>query len=162
MTEDIQIKAIINAVDELTFTQLSEKKPDIIQLDENVYQLLLNNKNFTLTLLEKLNNKSYKVKINGNIYQVDLKDQLDMMVEKLGLSSKAAGKINEIKAPMPGLVIDVLVTPGQTIQKGDSLLILEAMKMENVLKAAGDGVIDQICVSKGDAVEKNHIMITLI
>ncbi|MCL4145650.1 UNVERIFIED_CONTAM: hypothetical protein GTU68_019273 [Idotea baltica] len=60
---------------------------------------------------------------------------------------------------MPGLILDILVEVGQTIQKGDQLMILEAMKMENVLKAPGEGSISSIEVSQGDSVEKNQVLI---
>jgi biotin carboxyl carrier protein len=62
---------------------------------------------------------------------------------------------------MPGLILEVIATVGQTIQKGDSLLILEAMKMENVIKAAGSGTVKSINVQKGATVEKNQILIEL-
>ena len=72
-----------------------------------------------------------------------------------------AQKVNDLKAPMPGLVLDILVSEGQTIQKGDNLLVLEAMKMENNLKATNDAVVKKIKVSKGDKVEKNTVLIEL-
>jgi biotin carboxyl carrier protein len=62
---------------------------------------------------------------------------------------------------MPGLVISILVEEGQEVQKGDSLLILEAMKMENVIKAAGKGVVKSIKVQQKNAVEKNQILIEM-
>ena len=83
------------------------------------------------------------------------------MVEKLGLATVAKQKFNEIKAPMPGMVLEIFVSNGQTVNKGDNLLILEAMKMENVLKAPDDGIIDEIKIVKGAIVEKNQILIKL-
>lgn len=162
MSDNTWIKAVINATDEIDFDKNADKVTDIIQLSDNSYQLLMDNRNYTLTILEQTDLKNCKILINGNVYTVGLKDRLDIMVDKLGLSAKTRSTINEIKAPMPGLVLDVLVQPGQEIHKGDSLLILEAMKMENVIKAGGDGVIDSIHVSKGDAVDKNHVMIKLV
>lgn len=135
-----------------------------IQFQPNgLISVLYNNKSFTATL-EKLDVKSKEMvlKIDGQAYSVAIKEPIDQLLSSMGLDLKAMKKAEPVKAPMPGMILKVLVEPGQQINKGDGLLILEAMKMENVLKAAGDGVIDQICVSKGDAVEKNHIMITLI
>ena len=60
---------------------------------------------------------------------------------------------------MPGLIIDLKVKTGDTVKAGDSLLILEAMKMENMLKSPGDGVVKNVKVKKGDAVEKNQVLI---
>jgi len=69
--------------------------------------------------------------------------------------------MDNVKAPMPGLVLDILVEPGQSVQKGDNLLILEAMKMENIIKASGSGVVKNIPVHKKDAVEKNQLLIEM-
>ena len=162
MTDNAWIKAIINSSDELDFDKDASKKFDIVKINDNVYQILQNNRNYTLKVLAKNDHKSYKIQINGNIYNVELKDHLDIMVDKLGLSAKAVSKIDEIKAPMPGMVIEVLVAPGQSIQKGESLLILEAMKMEKFIKASSEGTIDQVFVQKGNPVEKNQVLIKLI
>ena len=67
--------------------------------------------------------------------------------------------IKDIKAPMPGLILDIMVEVGQEVKKGDALMILEAMKMENVLKSTGEGTITSIEVEKGQSVEKNNILI---
>jgi biotin carboxyl carrier protein len=75
------------------------------------------------------------------------------------MSNASAQKVNDLKAPMPGLILQIAVNEGDIVKKGDTLLILEAMKMENVLKAQGDGIIKKIAVNKGDRVEKNHLLI---
>jgi len=77
----------------------------------------------------------------------------------MGISNLDSAQVNDMKAPMPGLILDILVTPGQEVKKGDQLLILEAMKMENVLKAPGDGTVSSIEVAKGDSVEKGQVLI---
>jgi biotin carboxyl carrier protein len=71
----------------------------------------------------------------------------------------AAGKVNNLKAPMPGLVLRMNVKVGDTVKKGDALLVLEAMKMENVIKAAGDGVVKKITATEKTAVEKGAVLI---
>ena len=103
--------------------------------------------------------KSAEIKINKNIYSINLKDKMDLLLEKMGISMAAVNAVNDLKAPMPGLVLEVIAKVGQEVKKGDQLIILEAMKMENVLKAAGDAVIKSIEVSKGDSVEKNQVLI---
>ena len=118
------------------------------------------------TRLANLVNADYKTKtitleINKAQYEVVLKDEFDTLIEKLGFEKKTAIKLDNIKAPMPGTVLKILVTPGQALVKGEPLIILEAMKMENVLKASADVVIKKILVKEGDPVEKNKVLIEL-
>jgi biotin carboxyl carrier protein len=75
------------------------------------------------------------------------------------MHSRTAAKVNTVKAPMPGLIIDLRVKAGDTVKEGDPLLVLEAMKMENIIKAHGDGTVKQVKIKKGDSVEKNQVLI---
>jgi biotin carboxyl carrier protein len=102
--------------------------------------------------------KTAEVKVNGNTYSVSAKDQFDLLLEQLGMSSKDASKISEIKAPMPGLVLKVFITEGDVVQKGDNLFILEAMKMENIIKAPADVTIKTSKIKAGDKVEKGQVL----
>jgi biotin carboxyl carrier protein len=102
--------------------------------------------------------KTAEVKVNGNTYSVSAKDQFDLLLDQLGMSSKDTSKISEIKAPMPGLVLKVFVTEGDVVQKGDNLFILEAMKMENIIKAPADVTIKTSKIKAGDKVEKGQVL----
>lgn len=106
-----------------------------------------------------LEQKAYRLEVNGHTYEVALTDDLDRLLEKMGMSGAGANKVNEVKAPMPGLVLKVTVEVGQEVKKGDSLLVLEAMKMENVIKSPGDAVVKDIKVQAQDKVEKNFVLI---
>jgi biotin carboxyl carrier protein len=99
------------------------------------------------------------VKVNGNTYTIQVEDQFDQLLKQLGLDNLAANKVLEIKAPMPGLVLNVMIAVDQEVSKGDNLLILEAMKMENILKSTTAGVVKKILVKQGDKVDKNQILI---
>jgi biotin carboxyl carrier protein len=77
----------------------------------------------------------------------------------LGLDNLQSAKVAELKAPMPGLVLSILVKEGDEIKKGDNLLVLEAMKMENIIKSPADVTIKSIRIKPSDKVEKNQVLI---
>jgi len=103
--------------------------------------------------------KFYKLDIDGKTIAFHLQDEVDMLVEDMGMNEVAAVRMDRLLAPMPGLVLSVDVEIGQEVQEGDSLLILEAMKMENVIKAAGTGVVKEIKVGQGDKVDKDQLLL---
>ena len=84
---------------------------------------------------------------------------MDLLLEKLGIDNAATQGKNDVKAPMPGLILDVLVDIGDEVKKGTPLLILEAMKMENIIKSPGDGLVSDVLVKVGASVEKNHTLL---
>ena len=103
--------------------------------------------------------KTAEIKINNTIYNVTAKDQFDILLDKLGLSSLNAAKVSDVKAPMPGMVLKVFVTEGLEIKKGDNLFILEAMKMENIIKAPADVTVKTVKIKPGDKVEKGQVLL---
>lgn len=133
---------------------------DISDLGKSAAHIIYKNKSFNTELVE-INKveKSCIIKVNGNIYAIKIEDQFDQLLKQLGLDNLSSAKVLEVKAPMPGLVLKVIAEEGMEIKKGDNLLILEAMKMENILKSSTDGIIKKISVKQGDKVEKNQILI---
>ncbi len=133
--------------------------PDIAKISDTEYHLLLNNKSYRLVIAEQSDEKNLVAEVNGTRYIVSTKDSFDILLEKLGMNYASGQTVKDIKAPMPGLVVEVLVAPGEEVQKDTPLLILEAMKMENILKSPGTGTIDKILVHKKDAVEKGQVLV---
>jgi biotin carboxyl carrier protein len=134
---------------------------DSITTAKNTMHLLYNSRSYNVELIEyRQEEKIAVVKVNNSSYEIKLKDETDDLLEKLGIGQKT-NKIAQIKAPMPGKVLDVLVKEGDTVNKGDSLIILEAMKMENIIKAPGPGVVKKVHATKGIAVEKNQPLIEM-
>ena len=126
-----------------------EFKADIIKVRDGVYHLLKDNVSYNLEVVKHMpEEKKLFVKINNTPYTLDIKDKYDDLLHSLGLDALASKKVNDIKAPMPGMVLNVLVTEGQEVKKGDDLIVLEAMKMENILKSPTDGVIKKIAITK--------------
>ncbi len=133
---------------------------DVIEVKNGSFHILKDHKSYNLEVIKAdAAEKTFLVSVNGNKYQVDVKDKFDELLKSLGFDNLNAKKVNEIKAPMPGLVLDVRVSAGDTVKKGDPIIVLEAMKMENIIKSPTDGTVSKINVKKGVAVEKNQVLI---
>ena len=135
---------------------------NLVAEKEQTFHVLRNGKSYIATLVAvDYAKKTFKIKVNGRIYDLRLDDEYDQLVSELGLEISSSKKLKDVKAPMPGLVLDIAVDSGQEIKKGDKLLILEAMKMENIIKSEGEGVVKTIHVNKGAAVDKGQLLIEM-
>lgn len=135
---------------------------DIVAESDGGFHVLFEGKAYKATFLNSdPANHGFEIKINGTRYVVEIADRYDRLVQQLGLKIGGSQKANIVKAPMPGMVLNILVEPGQQVTKGDSLLILEAMKMENMIKAAGDGVVKTVHVQTGAAVDKGQLLLEM-
>ena len=135
---------------------------DMLSIGNNKFHIIKNNKSYTAELVEKnLGEKTFKIKVNNNIYEIKAKDQYDELLKDLGLENLNATKLKEIKAPMPGLVLKVLINEDDEVKKGENLFILEAMKMENMIKAPADIIVKKLYIKPGDKVEKNQVLVVL-
>jgi len=133
---------------------------DIAYTNQRLRHIIYKNKAYTVEHCgTDPDTKIITYKINGKLVKVSPKEKLQLLLEKMGFGMGASTKANDIKAPMPGLIIGISVDVGQAVKKGDALIILEAMKMENSIKATGDGVVKKVAVSTGDKVEKGTILV---
>lgn len=133
---------------------------DLVVLDNGHFHIIKDDRSFNAEVVEaNYADKSFKLKVNETIYNVAAKDRFDLLLEQMGMNSSAKNKVNNIKAPMPGLIWDIKVQVGDVVKAGDVVLVLVAMKMENALKSSGDGVVKSIKVNKGDSVDKNQVLI---
>lgn len=110
--------------------------------------------------VESMGDGTVRVTIDGQRTDVQVKDERDLLVDEFGLGADAAAG-GEIRAPMPGLVIDILVDEGETVSANQGLLVLEAMKMENELSAPSGGVVGKIHAQNGEAVEKDDLLVEI-
>ena len=133
---------------------------DLSQLGSNRYHLLLDYKSYNLEIVShNQNSGEVAVKINNNLVKVVVKTALDELLNKMGLNNNSVAHTTHVGAPMPGLILDVVVSEGDEVKKGDKLLVLEAMKMENIIKSPGNGKIKSITISKGDSVDSGQKLI---
>jgi acetyl/propionyl-CoA carboxylase alpha subunit len=105
--------------------------------------------------------KELTLSVGGKTLTLRVRDSADLVLEKMGIAQKAGSKVADLKSPMPGLVRQIMVQEGEQVQKGTPLMVLEAMKMENILKAQGPATVKKIEVGIGQAVEKGAMLIRL-
>jgi biotin carboxyl carrier protein len=154
-------QVLVNNQD-LSITPNAAAELDLIASGDGSFHILKNMKSYKVDI-ESIDyvKKIFTFKVNGSIYTSTISDKYDRLIDQLGMKVGVAQHSGDVKAPMPGLVVEVDVVVGQTVAKGDKVLILEAMKMENVIKAMGDGVVKAVHISKGTAVEKGQILIEI-
>jgi biotin carboxyl carrier protein len=133
---------------------------DVKEIKPYTYSVIHNHKSHEIAIAKiDKDTQTISLTIDGIATQVKYANKIDLLLEKMGIDTSAKTKLALLKAPMPGLVVEWYVKEGDHVQAGDKLLILEAMKMENAIKSTGEGVIKKIHASKGQAVEKNQLLI---
>ncbi|AJA68130.1 biotin carboxyl carrier protein of oxaloacetate decarboxylase [Myroides odoratimimus] len=158
MNKTYQLK--VNADTVFESEDLLQGDINVSRVNESTYHVLKNNRSYDVEILENyFTDKNYTVNVNGNNYSVNIQTELDKLINQLGFSLNSTKQVNSIKAPMPGLILDILVTVGQEVAENDNLLILEAMKMENNLSSPRAGIIKSINVTKGATVDKGLVLI---
>ena len=158
MSQSYKVKANNNLEFDITKDDIS--KLDAIATSPSNFHILQDNISYKAEIImSNFDDKEYKVKVNNNTHNIYIFNDLDALIKEMGFEIGTTKKINEIKAPMPGLILDINVRVGQEVIEDEALLILEAMKMENVITSPRDGVIKTISVNKGDAVDKNKLLI---
>ena len=157
-------ETLLVKVNEFLFTIKQEELEsiDIIQTSPTEFNLIKDHRSVTGKVKDPdITGKKLRIEIEGDIFEVEIKNSLDQMLEKMGFGLTANKQIKEIKAPMPGLVLQIVVTEGQEVAEGDKILILGAMKMENSIVIQTNAVIKKIPVVAGQAVEKGQVLVEL-
>jgi biotin carboxyl carrier protein len=133
---------------------------DVISPESQKFHVIRDHQSYEIEIVEAdIEAKTMLLKVNGHSYPVSVADKFDELLASMGMDKAANKKVNELKAPMPGLVLNVLVNEGQEVKKGDAIIVLEAMKMENILKSPADVTVKKIAVKKGVAVEKGQVLV---
>lgn len=132
---------------------------EIIKVSNNIFKVFKANQIFRVELVER-HHKSMKIKINDQLLDVAVTDHIDHILDKLGMNIATSAAIKDVNAPMPGSILNIIVEEGAEVSQGDQLLVLEAMKMENVIKSPGEGKVSKIHVTEKENVEKNQVLIS--
>lgn len=148
--------------EEIALTKGDVDALNCIKVDDARFHLLENHIANDIQVIDSdFLNKTLNLSVNGTRYTVHIADGYDLQVKKMGLLAASTQKVNSVKAPMPGLIVDILVKVGQEISEGTPLLVLSAMKMENIILSQGEGVVRSIEVNKEDTVEKGQLIIEM-
>ncbi|MFM6954717.1 MAG: biotin/lipoyl-containing protein [Sphingobacteriaceae bacterium] len=133
---------------------------DTLIVKDNLLHILHQNTSYRVEIVSfSKEEKIATIKVNGHTYSIAIKDRFDDLLHQLGLDTLQSSKVAELKAPMPGLVLSVFVKEGDEVKKGDNLFVLEAMKMENIIKSPADLTIKAVKIKPTDKVEKNQVLI---
>jgi biotin carboxyl carrier protein len=144
------------------FTKTDLESLDLVAISPTEFNAIIDHQSANARLVNaNLLNKTFTVETGGETFEVAIKDALDQQLEQMGFGTSAGKQIKEIKAPMPGLVLEIGVTDGQAVKEGDRILILEAMKMENSILIHADATIKKVNVKAGQAVEKGQVLVEL-
>lgn len=159
---DKHFKVIVDKSFEFNLNKEQALNFNAVQNSENQYQILRNNTSFKAKLIRSdFDERQYHIIVNSNTYQIKIENSLDQLIKKIGYTTGSSKKLNFISAPMPGIIIDIKIQEGDLVKEGDTLVILEAMKMENAITSMKDAKIKSILIKTGDTVEKNKLLIEL-
>lgn len=145
--------------------ELTQKQKDSLEILEHTDKsiiFLYKSHRYNAQIIESDDElKNVKLRINNQIVDLSMQDDLDQLIDKMGLVEVDDENSGEVISPMPGLVLDIMVSEGDRVEKGDSLLVLEAMKMENLIQSPADGVVSKINCEKSKTVEKGSLLIEI-
>ncbi|MBJ6369460.1 acetyl-CoA carboxylase biotin carboxyl carrier protein subunit [Snuella sedimenti] len=158
---DAVFKAKVNDSYEFEIKEVTLEQLDILKTSNSTFHILQEHKSYQAEITKaNFYAKTYCVNINNAVYEVVIHNVLDIRIRDMGFTTGSTKHIYTIKAPMPGLILNISANAGETVKENAPLLVLEAMKMENSIVAPRDGIIKSIEVNVGDAVDKNQLLIT--
>jgi acetyl/propionyl-CoA carboxylase alpha subunit len=158
---DNTYKVIVNGF-VFFFTKKELAAIDMVKKSSTEFNLIKDHHSVNAKLvITDTTGKKLKIDAAGETFDIEIKDELDQLLEKMGLGSVSNKQVKEIRAPMPGLVLEIAVADGQDVNEGDKILILQAMKMENSIMIHTNARIKKVAVATGQAVEKGQVLVEL-
>ncbi|GGD57784.1 acetyl-CoA carboxylase biotin carboxyl carrier protein subunit [Muriicola marianensis] len=154
-------KVTVNGTYEYELSEGDLDSLDVLKTSASGYHVLKDNVPFPVEVISvDFNRKVYKIKVRNDVYEVSLQNELDQQIARMGFSLGSAKNITTITAPMPGLILEIKTREGEEVKEDSPLLILEAMKMENVITSPREGIIKNVSVKVGETVDKKQLLIT--
>ena len=139
----------------------SEESWDWKQLAPGVFDVRMGNRNVRVERMDGPDAKgNVTIRVNGVVQALQVLGPQQLLLESMGMSANVETQEKHVESPMPGKILQVMVAPGTVVDEGDPLLVLEAMKMENVIRAPRSGVSAGVEAQVGEAVEKAAILVT--
>ncbi|WP_242087289.1 acetyl-CoA carboxylase biotin carboxyl carrier protein subunit [Aestuariivivens sediminis] len=156
----MEFKTKVNDSMEFELTEEAAINLNVAYISPNKLHIIHDHKSYRAHILKTdFFSKTYTILIHNTTYTVEIKHELDALISQMGFNIGSKLHVGKIYAPMPGLILEIVAQSGQLVKEGDTLLILEAMKMENSITAPFEGIIKSINAIKGDSVEKNQLLI---
>lgn len=146
--------------DHLVLNEGNEYKTELSEINKNSYLLRIGNKVYEIAV-DRLNNEKYSFLLDGFYFQTEVRTQLQEKAKELLNNKEKASHHDRIKAPMPGLLLKIKKNVGDKVEIGESVAILEAMKMENEIRSTASGIVKEIKVKEGISVEKDEIIMSI-
>ncbi len=156
------MKVTVNKSREYEFKSSDLEKLNLLKRSQSKFHVIKKNKSFDVELEKAdFNKREYVINVNSNSYTIKISNEIDQLIKEMGFTVGSSIKANSIKAPMPGIILSVNVEENQAVKEGETLLILEAMKMENAITAPKDGIIKSIYAKSGETAEKGELLIEM-
>lgn len=156
------LKVKVNDSHEFELKSSDVEKLDLLRRSVSKFHIIEKNKSFAVKLENSdFNNREYVISVNANNYTIKISNEIDQLIKEMGYTIGSSVKANSIKAPMPGIILSVNVKENQEVKEGETLLILEAMKMENAISAPKSGFIKSIYAKSGETVDKGALLIEM-
>lgn len=144
--------------DGLLIVNGEERSVDFHNLSPSVYSILTNHKSY-LAIFGEESGSHIDIQLNGRLYSTEVYDERSLLMDqRKGGSQTSSG---EVRSPMPGLIVNVPVNTDQIVTEGDTLVVLESMKMQNELKSPMKGIVSSIHCRDGDTVEKDALLVVI-
>lgn len=138
----------------------SQSGAELIWNDRDFFTISYKGQSFNGEILNRdIENQKLTLKLNHREFEIRKKIELDALIAELGLDKVKIKKLRELGSPMPGRILSIHVKAGDHVKVGDPILSLEAMKMENILKSDGEGIVKRIAIEKEQVVDKGQLLI---